>query len=167
MTVVKGYFDELHFTESNIEKFDIVGSDIVVHILSGLEIYGSHPLSSTHQRSEPCQLRFKNVVLSQLIIDEYAGNPNQDGFKERREIIHQLDNLEQSDIKYEDYSLEGILQDPQAWIDWYITAEEFYLDDLKGETNVTVTLDPDVAEVFTSAEAVNTALRYLLAAIPK
>jgi hypothetical protein len=32
---------------------------------------------------------------------------------------------------------------------------------------VTVTLDPDVAEVFTTSEAVNHALRALISAIPK
>ncbi|NJM71408.1 MAG: hypothetical protein HC862_14915 [Scytonema sp. RU_4_4] len=32
---------------------------------------------------------------------------------------------------------------------------------------LTVTLDPDVAEVFTTSEAVNKALRALLSAIPK
>lgn len=32
---------------------------------------------------------------------------------------------------------------------------------------VTVTLDPDVAEVFTTSEAVNNALRAILSAIPK
>ncbi len=32
---------------------------------------------------------------------------------------------------------------------------------------LTITLDPDVAEVFTTSEAVNNALRALLSAIPK
>ncbi len=35
------------------------------------------------------------------------------------------------------------------------------------KASVTIALDPDVAEVFTTSEAVNTALRHLLAAIPK
>ncbi len=35
------------------------------------------------------------------------------------------------------------------------------------KTPVTVTLEPDVAEVFTTSEAVNHALRSLLSAIPK
>lgn len=33
--------------------------------------------------------------------------------------------------------------------------------------SLTVTLDPDVAEVFTTAESVNTILRALIAAMPK
>lgn len=36
-----------------------------------------------------------------------------------------------------------------------------------GKAPVTVTLDPDVAEVFKTSEAVNHALRALLSAIPK
>jgi uncharacterized protein (DUF4415 family) len=37
----------------------------------------------------------------------------------------------------------------------------------EGKTPVTVTLDPDVAEVFTTSEEVNKALRAILSAIPK
>lgn len=37
----------------------------------------------------------------------------------------------------------------------------------EGKAPLTVTLDPDVAEVFTTSEAVNNALRALLSAIPK
>ena len=36
-----------------------------------------------------------------------------------------------------------------------------------GKASLTVTLDPDVAEVFTTSEAVNRALRALLSAIPE
>jgi len=36
-----------------------------------------------------------------------------------------------------------------------------------GKSSVTVTLDPDVAEVFTTSEAVNNALRTILSAMPK
>lgn len=36
----------------------------------------------------------------------------------------------------------------------------------KRETQITVTLDPDVAEVFKTSEAVNNALRAILSAIP-
>ncbi|MGK7875698.1 MAG: hypothetical protein AB4426_21070 [Xenococcaceae cyanobacterium] len=36
----------------------------------------------------------------------------------------------------------------------------------ESETQITVTLDPDVAEVFKTSEAVNNALRAILCAIP-
>jgi len=36
-----------------------------------------------------------------------------------------------------------------------------------GQGSVIVTLDPDVAEVFTTSEAVNNALRTILSAMPK
>jgi hypothetical protein len=36
----------------------------------------------------------------------------------------------------------------------------------QAEARVTVTLDPDVARIFTTAEAVNKALRAILAALP-
>jgi len=35
------------------------------------------------------------------------------------------------------------------------------------EYSITVTLDPDVAEIFTSSESVNKALRAVISAIPK
>jgi hypothetical protein len=56
-------------------------------------------------------------------------------------------------------------------------AREYRLDYTKAKPNrfadrakagsLTITLDPDVAEVFTTAESVNTILRALIAAMPK
>jgi uncharacterized protein (DUF4415 family) len=37
----------------------------------------------------------------------------------------------------------------------------------QNKTQITITLDPDVAEIFTTSEAVNNALRAILSAIPK
>lgn len=137
MTVVKGYFDELHFTESNIEKFEFIKCDLIVNIKSGLTIFRSHPLSSTHKFAESCKVIFKNVVFSRLIIDEYDESTTSNGskasnsFKEEKKIIHQLDCKPEANVNYEEYGIEGLLLHPKSWVTWDIVAEEFYLDDLK------------------------------------
>lgn len=136
MTVVKGYFDELHFTESNIEKFEFIGCDLIVNIMFGLAIFRSHPLFGKHKFSETCKVIFKNVVFSKILIDEYdeystsEGFKAFNGFKDEKEIIHQLECKSAANVNYEEYGIEGVLQHPKAWVTWDIMAEEFYLDDL-------------------------------------
>ena len=130
MTIVKGYYDEIHFTESNINGFEFLDGDLIIDIESGLAIYGEHPLADSLKMSEPCRLIFKNVTSSQRDLDIYAGDPKKDGFKETKTIIDEL-NVPSHKLSQE-YGVEGVLlKEPIAWIDWKITAEEFYLDDLK------------------------------------
>lgn len=131
VTIANGYFDEIHFTESNIKDFEFVDKDIIINIMSGLEIYSNHLLSSTYQSGEPCKLIFKNVSFSKQIIYDYADCLNKNKFKDKKEVVHQLDYYPNDNVKSEDYFVEGVLQNPQAWLSWDIVAEEFYLDDLK------------------------------------
>ena len=132
MSIVRGYYDEIHFTESNISGFEFVDQDLIINIESGLAIYGEHPLADSLKMSEPCRLIFKNVASSQRYLAVYAGDPKTDGFIERKIItddINQSVSLESS----QEYGVEGVLlTKPQAWVDWKITAEDFYVDDLKG-----------------------------------
>jgi hypothetical protein len=129
--IVKENFDDLQFTESNISGFQFSGNDLMVDIHSGLEIYGNHPLSETHKTSDPCRLIFKNVVSSKRILDIYAGDPKTDGFKESQTIIDETPISQKTENSYEDYLVEGVLYEPKSWLTWFITAESFYLDNLK------------------------------------
>ena len=124
MTIVKGYYDEIHFTESNISGFKFVDGDLIIDIESGLALYGEHPLADSLKMSEPCRLIFKNVTSSQRYLAIYAGNPKTDGFKENKTIVD--DVTKSSSIKSsQEYGVEGVLRtEPQAWIDWSITAED-------------------------------------------
>jgi hypothetical protein len=131
MALVKGYFDELHFTESNISGFEFLGNDLIIHIESGLAIYGEHPLSDSQTMSEPCHLIFKNVIFSERTLNIYAGDPKIDGFKGRQKIIDDVNQAANDKKNYQEYSIEGVLQTPKAWVTWDIVAEEFYIDDLK------------------------------------
>jgi hypothetical protein len=130
MTYIQGYFDELHFTESNISGFEFLESDLVITIDSGLVIYGEHPLTDSHKMSDPCRLVFKNIVSSKRYLDIYAGDPKVDGFKESKTIIDNISPVSVG-LPCKEYSLEGLLLDPKAWLTWDILAEDFYLDDLK------------------------------------
>ena len=131
MTIVKGYYDEIHFTESYISEFKFVDGDLIINIESGLAIYGEHPLADSLKMSEPCCLMFKNVASSQRYLAIYAGDPKIDGFKERKTITDDI-NQSVSSKSCQEYIVEGmLLTEPKAWIEWTITAEEFYVDDLK------------------------------------
>lgn len=134
MTIVKGYYDEIHFTESNISGFEFVDGDLIINIKSGLAIYGEHPLADSLKMSEPCRLIFKNVTSSQRELDIYAGDPKTDGFKETKAITDEINsNSSFASKSCQEYGVEGIfITEPLAWVDWRITAEEFYVDDLKG-----------------------------------
>ncbi|WP_377479919.1 MAG: hypothetical protein P2A85_11425 [Microcoleus anatoxicus] len=130
MVVVKGFYEDIHFTESNISGFSFVEKDLIIKIHSGLAIYPPHPLANRHTMSEPCCLIFKNVISSQRMFSIYAGDPKTDGFKETQTISDNVATLEPHKV-YEEYGVEGVLLEPKAWISWDIVAEEFYLDDLK------------------------------------
>ncbi|MEG4345711.1 hypothetical protein QUB70_20890 [Microcoleus sp. A003_D6] len=130
MVLVKGFYDDIHFPESNISGFSFVGNDLKIDIHSGLEIYPPHPLANSHTMSDACCLIFKNVVSSQRTFSIYAGDPKTDGFKETNKIFDRVSEPEPN-IAYEEYGVEGVLLEPKAWISWDIVAEEFYVDDLK------------------------------------
>ena len=132
MAIVKGYYDEIHFPESNISGFEFVDGDLIINIESGLAIYGEHPLANSLKMSEPCRLILKNVTSSQRYLAIYAGDPKVDGFRERKTITDDV-NQSLSPESCQEYVVEGVLlTEPQAWTTWTITAEEFYVDDLKG-----------------------------------
>lgn len=130
MVLVKGYYDDIHSPESNISGFKFMNNELIINIHSGLEIYPPHPLANSHQMSEPCQLIFKNVVLSERALAIYAGDPRTDGFKEHK-TINDCISKPIPGIVYEEYWIDGVLLEPKAYISWRIVAEEFYLDDLK------------------------------------
>jgi len=128
MVLAKGYFEELHFPESNINGFEILDNDVIIDIHSGLEVYPPHPLANSHTMSDPCRLIFKNVVSFRRTLSVLAGNSQ--GFKEHQTVIDKV-NDPIGGVAYEEYCVEGVLLEPKVWISWDIVAEEFYFDDLK------------------------------------
>lgn len=132
MTIIKGYYDEIHFTESNISGFEFVDGDLIINIESGLVVGEEHPLADSLKMSEPCRLIFQNVTSSQRDLDIYAGDPKTDGFRESKTIVDDVNSVLSSESSQE-YGIEGVwLTEPKAWITWDISAESFCVDDLKG-----------------------------------
>lgn len=130
MTLIKGYYDDIHFTESNIGGFEYVENNLIIEIDSGLEIYPPHPLASSHTMADPCKLIFTNVISSKRDLDLYAGDPKTDGFKGREIIIDKASQLEVEE-PYQEYGVEGVLLPANAWVTWEIIAEDFFVDDLR------------------------------------
>lgn len=130
MTIVKEHFDDLGFMQSEIDKYMFANDKLTVYINSGLDIFPNHPLCNSHRSSEPCILTFENVKLYMLEIYEYKDSTAQD-FKGKKIVKNDFSNLKSDNAHYEQYSFEGVLKHPFAWISGDIFAASFYLDDLK------------------------------------
>lgn len=91
MSIVKGYFDELNFTQSNIEKFELISCNINIYIASGLDVFIGHPLGKTYKFSDACKLIFENTIFSKQIIYEYTEDGN--SFKEKKVIEEPLESV--------------------------------------------------------------------------
>jgi hypothetical protein len=131
MTKAKGYFDEVQMTECKISSFEFIGSDLVIYIDKGIELYKPHPLAGIISVSEPCKIIFANVMSSIIVLDIYAGDPSKDGFKEEKKVTHQVNPDCSLQPKFEDFFVEGILLNPLSWVSWNIVAETVFIDDLK------------------------------------
>ncbi|MFD1840614.1 hypothetical protein [Paracidovorax cattleyae] len=127
MQRVIGYFDELHFAESNLGTpiFEVGSMKIPV---TGLLTLRGHPLNDGTFRPLTGKLVFIGVTKSVRKLTEYIGDPKQpQGFKDER-IVADLDVQAQPEGKR--FLLEGILQEPVAWVDWEVVAAgfEFHAD---------------------------------------
>ena len=134
MTIIEGYFDEIHFNECKIRGFEFIGRDLIIDIISYLYISRNHPLSGTLKSTDPCRLIFKNVISSVRLFDEYDESiPGR--YKPEKKIIDKLNNITNLDdeIISDEYYIEGFLQSPKGWLTWDICAEKFYLDNLKNQ----------------------------------
>lgn len=133
MTIIEGYFEELDFSQSNIESFEFIDSDLIVNIISCLDISQKHPLFEKRMTwKEPCRIIFEKVVSSVRLFYEYDEN-SPDNYKPVRKIIDQVNYVynPDEDLAFEEFDIEGLLQSPKGWLSWEICAEKFYLDDLK------------------------------------
>lgn len=129
MAIIKGYFDEFHFSECKIERIEFIGEDLIVNIKSELEIYPPHPLSDKHKFFDPCKVVFKNIKYLQQTLDEYDEKTGK--YKKDQEFIREYSHGLKPNIKYEEYSIEGFLLNPKGWVTLDIIGEEFYFDNLK------------------------------------
>ena len=120
-----GYFDPLHFTESNIGDFKKVERDLIVDVISGIYIFGEHPLKGELKPSDPCILIFKDVVSSCRKISLYTSD--------RKNFTGEILAEEMSDEPlrgraYKKYSIEGVSSFPPGWLIWDIEAASFSLE---------------------------------------
>jgi hypothetical protein len=61
MAIIKGYFEEFHFPECKIEKFEFIGDNLIVNIKSELAVYPPHPLADKHKFLDHCKVEFKKL----------------------------------------------------------------------------------------------------------
>jgi hypothetical protein len=132
MDKVEGYFDELHWTESNIKKVIISAGEKSIKLwVEFLEIFPPHPFFKVRTSNETFIAVFENVHTSSLDITEYIGDAREGRFKPKITKQDVFRDGKESDCG-KDYSLEGVLLDDcgrkHAWITWDIVAEKFSLE---------------------------------------
>lgn len=86
MAIIKGYFDEFHFSEFKIENFEFIGENLIVNIQSELAVYPPHPLADKHKFLAPCKVEFKNIKYSRQTFDEYDEEARE--YKKKRARIY-------------------------------------------------------------------------------
>ncbi len=73
-------------------------------------------------------LVFRGVSSSKRVLTEYIGDPkNPDGFKDDYEIEDIKFSAQSDSNTLNEYSFEGFLEVPPAWVVWDIKAQSFEL----------------------------------------
>lgn len=124
---IENHFDALHFTECDIEGFELSHFDLTVMIARGLHIFDDHSLKDVIGPNDPCRAHFLGVVYAHRSLDIYT--PDRSGFAGTQNIID-LDRrlpLEQAQATKR-FSIEGVWKTPPAWMQWDIDAASFVLE---------------------------------------
>lgn len=122
MQRIIGYFEQLHFTESSLGAPVFSAGSMNIPVTGLLTLKG-HPLSDGTFRPLAGNLIFIGVTKSVRKLIEYIGDPRHpQGFKDER-VVTDIDMHTQSGGTR--FMLEGILQEPAAWVDWEVIAAEF------------------------------------------
>lgn len=127
MQRIIGHFEQLHFTESNLGA-PVFGAGSMKVPVTGLLTLKGHPLNDGTFRPLAGNLVFIGVTKSIRKLTEYIGDPKHpQGFKDER-VVADLDVHAQPEGTR--FMLEGILQEPVAWVDWEVVAAgfEFHAD---------------------------------------
>ncbi|KAF0812567.1 hypothetical protein IGB42_02856 [Andreprevotia sp. IGB-42] len=129
MTAVKGFFDEIGFSEAICTGFEWKGNDLEVFFEKGVDISGSvHPLAEKFSFESPCKITFSDVAKSGLKISRLVALPNS---FETSIVERTADPFPVGGIH--DFHLEGFMDgNPEKrWFVWTLSAKEAYFDDLE------------------------------------
>ncbi|MDQ1835533.1 hypothetical protein [Massilia scottii] len=121
---INGYFESLHFTECRLGQ-PMVENDTLQVRVSNLHIMKGHPLCTQGSSLVSGVLMFIGIKRSIRKVTEYIGDPkNPDGFRDE----YLITDIEEVDIGgAEVFLMEGVTEQPSAWIDWEIRASRFEL----------------------------------------
>ncbi len=122
-----GFFDKLHFTESNFGHPVIEGALMRVPV-SGLFVLRGHPLLEEGDGPYSGWIVFDEVRDSTRTVIEYIGEPKiTKNFKEPYDVQDGPFPRAAED-KVTTFEFEGLQLDPRAWIDnWTVRAGSFVL----------------------------------------
>ena len=124
MVISKG-FDFLHFTECLIHGFSVEENSICLDI-SNVYLLNEHPQFVAGQSSLKGKLCFEKVLSSKRGITEYIRDSSGNVSYKDEYIVE--DVLPNKNIGKNEYFIEGILESPEAWLDWRIVADTFYFE---------------------------------------
>lgn len=129
MTIINGYFDEIQLWDSAYFGKPVITDTAIIIPARNIEICEGHPLNNTEKPiilSEG-KLIFGGVQKSERLIGEYLGDPKSGiGFKPSYKITD--GPFVKTDEVVELFVVEGVLEEPPAWITWEIESVSFALE---------------------------------------
>ncbi|GEM_PF-1314738 len=127
-TIVNGYFDEIELWDTAYFGNPIITDNTIIIPTRNITLYEGHPLNHTGNRMllPEGKLCFSGVRRSERDIAEYIGDPKSGkGFKPAYKIIDGL--FTKVDRPVTNFWIEGISENPSAWITWEIESVSFCL----------------------------------------
>ena len=129
---VKGHFEDLFVTEGLYQPPVIRNSDMLIEV-ENLGLMKTHPLNDTGELKfvPKSKLIFHDVVSSERVIDKYEVDRFTIKKNEQSNLITIKDGpfSDNAASQINEYGLEGVLLEPEAWIrDWIIKARDFELE---------------------------------------
>jgi hypothetical protein len=165
MTKIHNYFDYLHFTECHILGFKWEQkkeprfnrnsfsyhevSNLLIRI-KNLGILQGHPLNPSRNESsiifwpKRCTCIFKEVKTSILQMNTYCEDPpgSQQFVPDLNQTPQEIQDVFSADEPVNEFFIEGLYQNPVAWVDWNIESRFFALEiDPKDEQRVLTGLE--------------------------
>lgn len=156
MTKISGHFDELQLWDSAYLGKPVINDTEIMIPVRHIEVDPGHPLNHTDKPIllPEGQLIFSGVRKSERLIGEYLGDPKSGaGFKATYKITD--GPFATTDEGVEAFVVEGVSEDPWAWITWEIESVSFALQ-------VSQSLDAKFAEIDSDAtHSISTTPQYL------
>lgn len=158
-TIVNGYFDEIELWDTAYFGNPIITDTAIIIPTRNITLFEGHPLNKTGKTLilPEGKLCFSDVTKSERDIAEYIGEPKSGkGFKPAYKIIDgPFTKVEQPVINF---WVEGIWENPPAWITWEIESGLFWLEipEISQHTGLLAEIIEDIALEKAIVEGENT-----------